>query len=53
MALPIQSTPTYRTVLPVSGQDVEYRPFLVKEQNILVQAKEGADANLLKNCYKQ
>lgn len=39
MALPIQSTPTYRTVLPVSGQDIEYRPFLVKEQNILVQRR--------------
>ena len=30
MALPIQATPTYTTVLPVSGQTIEYRPFLVK-----------------------
>ena len=53
MALPIQSTPTYRTVLPVSGQDVEYRPFLVKEQNILVQAKEGADAKQTMQSVKK
>lgn len=53
MALPIQSTPTYRTVLPVSGQDIEYRPFLVKEQNILVQAKEGADAKQTMQSVKK
>lgn len=53
MALPIQSTPTYRTVLPVSGQDIEYRPFLVKEQNILVQAKEGADTKQTMQSVKK
>lgn len=53
MALPIQSTPTYRTVLPVSGQDIEYRPFLVKEQNILVQAKEGTDAKQTMQSVKK
>jgi hypothetical protein len=41
MALPIQSTPTYRTTLPSNGQEVEYRPFLVKEQKILVMARES------------
>jgi len=43
MALPIQSAPTYKTVLPSSGKEIEYRPFLVKEQKVLVMAKEGAD----------
>ena len=41
MALPIQATPTYTTVLPVSGQTIEYRPFLVKEQKLLMMAQES------------
>ena len=53
MALPIQATPTYTTVLPISGQTVEYRPFLVKEQNILVQAKEGDDAKRTMQSVKK
>ena len=53
MALPIQATPTYTTVLPVSGQTIEYRPFLVKEQNILVQAKEGEDAKRTMQSVKK
>ena len=53
MALPIQATPTYVTVLPVSGFEVEYRPFLVKEQNILVQAKEGDDAKRTMQSVKK
>lgn len=41
MGLPIQNTPTYTCVLPQSGQEVKYRPFLVKEQKILVLARES------------
>lgn len=40
MALPIQAAPKYKTTLPVSKRDVEYRPFLVKEQKILLIAQE-------------
>ena len=43
MALPIQSAPTYTCVLPSNGQEVKFRPFLVKEQKTLVIAKEGED----------
>ena len=43
MGLPIQSAPTYTCTLPFSGQEVKYRPFLVKEQKILVLAREGED----------
>ena len=41
MGLPIQNTPTYTCILPQSGQEVKYRPFLVKEQKILVLARES------------
>ncbi len=43
MALPIQSAPTYTCVLPSNGEEVKFRPFLVKEQKTLVIAKEGED----------
>jgi len=41
MALPIQAAPKYKTTLPVSKRDVEYRPFLVKEQKVLLIAQES------------
>ena len=41
MGLPIQKAPTYKCVLPVSDIEVEYRPFLVKEQNHLLVARES------------
>lgn len=43
MGLPIQKAPTYKCVLPVSDIEVEYRPFLVKEQNHLLVARESED----------
>ena len=44
MKLPIQETPVFKTVLPVSKQEVSYRPFLVKEQKNLLLAREGENA---------
>ncbi len=41
MGLPIQSAPTYKTVLPSDGREIKFRPFLVKEQKVLMLAKEG------------
>ena len=41
MGLPIQSAPTYKTVLPSDGREVKFRPFLFKEQQVLIVAKEG------------
>jgi hypothetical protein len=43
MGLPIQSAPTYKTVLPSNGREIKFRPFLVKEQKVLMLAKEGED----------
>jgi hypothetical protein len=44
MGLPIQKAPQYKCELPISGIEVTYRPFLVKEQNHLLIAKESEDA---------
>ncbi len=44
MGLPIQKAPHYKCELPMSGIEVSYRPFLVKEQNHLLIARESEDA---------
>lgn len=43
MALPSLSTPKYITNLPSTGEEIEYRPFLVKEEKLLLMAMEGQD----------
>ena len=43
MALPKLDTPTYSLVLPSTGQEIKYRPFLVKEQKLLMMAQESKE----------
>ena len=43
MALPIIETPKYELTIPSTGQSVEYRPYLVKEEKILIIAMESQD----------
>ena len=43
MALPKLETPTYETIIPSTGRAIEYRPFLVKEEKILMMAQETQD----------
>ena len=44
MPLPKVNTPTYELVLPSSGKKIKYRPFLVREEKILIMALETEDA---------
>ena len=41
MALPKLETPTYTLILPSTGEEIKYRPFLVKEQKQLMMAEES------------
>ena len=58
MPLPKINTPTYELELPSSGKKVKYRPFLVREEKILIMALESQDmkqitsaiTNVLKDC---
>ena len=58
MPLPTIVTPTYELTLPSNGKKVKYRPFLVKEEKILILAIESGDPkditraikDVLKNC---
>ena len=58
MALPVLNNPNYEMELPSTGEKIEYRPFLVKEQKILMMAMESKDTSaqtkavvdIIKNC---
>ena len=43
MALPSITAPEYATTIPSTGQEITYRPFLVKEEKILLTAQESDD----------
>ena len=52
MPLPKISTPTYELELPSTEQSVRYRPFLVKEEKLLVIALESEDVKQITNAIK-
>ena len=47
MALPRVNTPDYTLELPSTGEKIKYRPFLVKEQKILMMAQDTKDETQL------
>ena len=52
MPLPKISTPTYELELPSTGKTIKYRPFLVKEEKVLVIALESEDTKQITNAIK-
>lgn len=60
MALPKLGIPTYEEKVPSTGKTIKYRPFIVKEEKVLLLALESKDddqikaavKNLLKNCIQ-
>ena len=52
MPLPKIATPTYELVLPSSNRKIKYRPFLVKEEKILIIALESQDQKQIANAVK-
>jgi len=50
MGLPKLDTPTYELVLPSTEETIKYRPFLVKEQKLLLIAQESKDKKELLNA---
>jgi hypothetical protein len=53
MPLPKIATPTYELILPSSGKSIKYRPFLVKEEKILILALESQDIKQITTAIKQ
>lgn len=52
MPLPKIAAPTYTLELPSTGQEISYRPFLVKEEKVLVIALESEDNKQISNAIK-
>ena len=52
MALPILETATYELTLPSTDVKVKYRPFLVKEEKILLQALESGESKQIVSAIK-
>jgi len=50
MPLPKINTPTYELVLPSTGKKIKYRPFLVREEKILIMALESEDIKQITNA---
>jgi len=50
MALPKLTTPEYEMELPSTGETIKYRPFLVKEQKILLMAQESNNNKQIANA---
>ena len=53
MALPKLNNATYELTLPSTGEQVKYRPFLVKEQKALMIAQESEDDKQIENTLAQ
>jgi len=53
MALPKINTPTYELVIPSTDEKIEYRPFLVKEEKILLIAMESGKQKDIISAIKQ
>lgn len=53
MALPSLVLPKHKTKLPSNGKTIEYRPFLVKEERILLMAMESKDPEEIKIAVLQ
>jgi ribosomal protein L44E len=60
MALPINNSPIYKLKVPSTGTDINYRPFLIKEEKMLLIAQQSEDPmvmveslkNVIASCVK-
>ena len=52
MPLPTIATPTYELTLPSTGKKIKYRPFLVKEEKLLILALDSKDQVEITNSVK-
>lgn len=61
MALPMNTAPIYKLTVPSTGKEVEFRPFLIKEEKALLIAQQSEDPGVMlssikeviKSCVKQ
>lgn len=52
MALPKLNTPTYTMTIPSTNQEIDFRPYLVKEEKVLMIAMESDDGKQITKAIK-
>ena len=52
MALPVVNASRYTTVVPSTGEEIEFRPFLVQEEKVLMVALETKDNKMIMRTVK-
>ena len=52
MSLPKLNTPVYEAILPSTEKVIKFRPFLVKEEKVLLTAMEDGSQPVLMNAIK-
>ena len=52
MALPKSALPTYELVVPSTGKKIKYRPFVVKEEKLLLLALDTKDDKQIENAIR-
>lgn len=52
MALPVNTSPVYSMVIPSTGQEVKFRPFLVKDEKALLIAQQSEDPEVMAETLK-
>ena len=53
MGLPTITVPQYHLTVPSTGKEIKFRPFLVKEEKILLLAMEGEDQKQIVSATKE
>lgn len=53
MSIPVVKVPTFTMTLPLTGEVVSYRPFLVKEEKLLIMANEDGNIKEITNAVTQ
>ena len=53
MALPVLNAPTHELTLTSNGETIKFRPFLVKEEKLLLMALESNDDDEMMRAMKQ
>ena len=53
MPLPKLNVPVYETILPSTNEVIKFRPFLVKEEKVLLTAGEDGSQIAMMNAIKQ
>ena len=53
MALPVLNAPTHELTLTSTGETIQFRPFLVKEEKLLLMALESGDDKEMMRSMKQ